>query len=157
MGRDGGFGTRDVYYGVVAYATRPRLSWPAPKAQSPRALGQRPRFWKPESKSSESAIHASTGPIIIRASRGIEARFQRLFPWESNSLGAMPPQATDEIAPLALGRTAPQARQKQFQSPPLKPTQRKNAEQPARDRCGLRNDGAIDLDVIDLVLEIVAV
>ena len=36
------------------------------------------------------------------------------------------------------------------------PAQPKNAEQPACDRCGLGNDRAIYLDVIDDVLEIIA-
>ena len=43
------------------------------------------------------------------------------------------------------------------QSPPLKPAQSKNAEQATRDRRGLGNDGAIYLDVIDLVLKIGAI
>ncbi len=43
------------------------------------------------------------------------------------------------------------------QSPPLKPAQPKNAEQPTRDRCRLGNDRATNLNVIDSELEIVAV
>ena len=42
------------------------------------------------------------------------------------------------------------------QSPPMVPAQPNYAEQPTRDRRGLRNDRAIYLDVIDRVLEILA-
>ena len=43
------------------------------------------------------------------------------------------------------------------QSPPLKPTQPKNTEQPARDRRRLRNGRPIYLNIIDFILEIVAI
>ena len=47
--------------------------------------------------------------------------------------------------------------QRANQSPPLKPAQPKNTEQPAGDRRRLRNDCAIYQDVIDHVLDIVAI
>jgi hypothetical protein len=43
------------------------------------------------------------------------------------------------------------------QSPPLKPTQPENTEQPTRDCSGLRNDRATYQDIIDNVLVIDAV
>jgi hypothetical protein len=95
-----------------------------------------------------------TSLIIIRVTRGIEARFQRLFLWESGFPGALP-QADYEIAPLALNRCASEAHGAN-QPPPLMPAQPKNAEQPAPDRRGLRNDRAIQLDVVDDCLEIIA-
>ena len=42
------------------------------------------------------------------------------------------------------------------QSPPLMPAQPQNTEQPTRDRCRLRDDRAIYLDVIEDVLYITA-
>jgi len=42
------------------------------------------------------------------------------------------------------------------QSPPLMPAEPKNAKEPTRDSGWLRNDCAIDLDVIDPCLKIVA-
>jgi hypothetical protein len=42
------------------------------------------------------------------------------------------------------------------QSPPLMPAQPQNTEQPTCDRCRLRDDRAIYLDVVDRVLEIIA-
>ena len=42
------------------------------------------------------------------------------------------------------------------QSSPLMPAQPQNTEQPTCDRCRLRDDRAIYLDVVDRVLEIIA-
>src|ERR1700748_501697 len=39
MGRDGCFGTRDVYYAAAVDATRPRLSWPVPESQFTTSQG----------------------------------------------------------------------------------------------------------------------
>ena len=43
------------------------------------------------------------------------------------------------------------------QSLPLKPAKPKNAEQPTRDRCRLRNDRAANLNVIQLELKVAAI
>jgi hypothetical protein len=51
---------------------------------------------------------------------------------------------------------APQTR-KVNQSPPLKPAEPKNTEQPAHDGRRLRNYGAIQLDVVDDRLVILAI
>src|SRR5206468_7722618 len=63
--------------------------------------------------------------------------------------GTRCPQRVGKItAPLALNRCAPEAHGPN-QSPPLKPAQPKNTEQPTRDRRRLRNDHPIYLNVID--------
>src|SRR5438094_5856180 len=71
-GRDGRLATRDVYYGVAAYATR---GWPwrghlrmllSAEGAIHHEPGAAPQFWKPESKSAESAIHSGTGSVHYR-------------------------------------------------------------------------------------------
>src|SRR4051795_3311816 len=56
----------------------------------------------------------------------------------------------------AVRSSAPEAHRAN-QSPPLKPTEPNQAEQPAREGRGLRNGRPIYLNVIDYILEVAAV
>ena len=97
----------------------------------------------------EAAMSAATARDT-RATTAVEAAvsaaINSISQAERQPLQRKIPQAT-RLPLQSLG--APRARQEQFQSPPLMPAQRKNTEQPTRDRRGFRNDHPIYLNVID--------
>jgi hypothetical protein len=99
----------------------------APKAQFTTSLGQRPRIdGTKKTPALKARFTCATSLIIIRATRGIEARFQRLFLWESGFLGRCP-RLIMKSRLLALNRCATET-QRAYESPPLMPAQPKNAE-----------------------------
>jgi len=133
------------------------------------SLGQRPRICgAPKAPALKARFTSGNSPSgmfgIEEPSVEFESRFQRSIIWAiSISWGRWPRLQMRQRLWRYRETTNPRLVLRfseangANQSPPLKPAQPKNAEQPTRDRRRLGNDRATNLDVIESELEIVAI